>query len=25
MAAASLAAHTLGFDKVQGCLIADPE
>lgn len=24
MAAASIAAHSLGFDKVQGCLIANP-
>ncbi|XP_046568581.1 putative L-aspartate dehydrogenase isoform X1 [Haliotis rubra] len=25
MAAAALAAHNLGFDKVQGCIVADPE
>ena len=25
MAAASMAAHNLGFDKVEGCLISDPE
>ena len=24
MAAAALAAHNLGFDKAQGCIIADP-
>ena len=24
MAAASMAAHNLGFDSVQGCLISDP-
>ncbi|KAK7481556.1 hypothetical protein BaRGS_00027205 [Batillaria attramentaria] len=24
MAAAAIAAHNLGFDKVQGCLVADP-
>ena len=24
MAVASIAAHNLGFDGVQGCLIADP-
>ena len=24
MAAAAMAAHNLGFDKVQGCLISDP-
>lgn len=24
MAAAALAAHNLGFDKVQGCIVADP-
>jgi len=25
MAIASLAAHNLGFDKVIGCLVADPQ
>lgn len=24
MAAAALAAHNLGFDKAQGCIVADP-
>ena len=24
MAAAALAAHNLGFDKTQGCIVADP-
>ena len=24
MAAAALAAHNLGFDKMQGCIVADP-
>ena len=24
MAAAAMAAHNLGFDKVQGCLVSDP-
>lgn len=25
MAAAAIAAHNLGFDKVQGCIVADPK
>ena len=24
MAATALAAHNLGFDKAQGCIVADP-